>query len=218
MRRLLFAFAALIAVFGCARPAAAQVTCLLPYNLLNGVVYDATQVMADLNALQGCFGGVSPGGMCSATLPGLVPATGGGTANFLRADCTFAPISVASCSNLPAGGCPLDIAMFIPGTPAASAIVNVAITRNVTCPAALAGSVAYAGESSSGTAVVDINQIVGGTPTTQGTVTFTLSSTGVFASSSGMTLSAGNLVQFAFPLTPDSTLGDVAITLACQRT
>lgn len=30
-------------------------------------------------------------GPCATATPGLVPATGGGTANFLRADCTFAP-------------------------------------------------------------------------------------------------------------------------------
>jgi hypothetical protein len=39
------------------------------------------------------------GGPCSTTTNGLVPATGGGTANFLRSDCTFATPTVSANNN-----------------------------------------------------------------------------------------------------------------------
>ena len=131
-----------------------------------------------------------------------------------------------ACSDLPAGGCPFDIAMTWNGVPASytncttptDSCVNVAITRAVTCPAAFAGSIGLAQVASTGTKVVNVNQITAGTPTTRGTVTFTASATGVFASGSGMTLASGDLVQFAFPTTADATLADIAITLKCSRT
>lgn len=217
IRRLLGALGLLLGAFLLPSVASAQITCPLPYNLQNGVIYDATKVMANLQALQACFGGATPSAPCSSSAAGLVPATGGGTTNFLRADCTFSPISVGSCSGLPAGGCPFDIAMFLPGVPANSAIVRVAIVRSVSCPAGFAGSVGYAKESSSGSAVVTVNQVTGGTGTARGTMTFSISNTGVPASGSGMSLSAGDLVEFAFPASADATLGDIAITLDCAR-
>jgi hypothetical protein len=217
MRRVLLPLLALCGLLW-AGSASAQVVCLLPYNLQNGVVYDATQVMADLQALQACFGGTAPSAQCSSSAPGLVPATGGGTANYLRADCTFQPIAVTDCSNLPAGGCPFDIAMFIPGIPADGAIVRVAITRAVSCPSGFGGSIGYARESSSSSAVITVNQVTAGVGTARGTVTFNLSNTGAFASGAGMTLAAGDLVEFEFPTPADITLGDIAITLQCSRT
>ena len=89
MRRLLLLFGLLAG--GLAWSASAEAgTCPLPYNLINGVIYDATQVMADLNALAGCITGGGGLPACSSSAAGLVPATGGGTTKFLRADCTFA--------------------------------------------------------------------------------------------------------------------------------
>lgn len=217
MRRLLLLLGLFVGTLGWCGAASAQVTCPLPYNLQNGVIYDATQVMADLNALQGCFGGTAPSAVCSSSTPGLVPATGGGTANYLRADCSFQPITVATCAGLPGGGCPFDIAMFLPGVPANSAIVRVAINRAVSCPAGFVGSTAIARESSSASAVVNVNQITAGVSTTRGTVTFPISATGVFATMAGVTLAAGDLVEFAFPSSADATLGDIAISLDCAR-
>jgi hypothetical protein len=217
MRKFVATLALLFGALLLPHAAQAQVTCALPYNLQNGVIYDATQVMADLLALQACFGGTAPSAACSTSAPGLVPATGGVSGTFLAANCTFQPISVSSCSNLPAGGCPYDTSIFLGGVPANSAIVRKAIVRAVSCPTGFAGSVGYARESSSGTAVVTVNQVTAGVGTARGTVTFAISNTGVFASGAGMTLSSGDLIEFAFPSSADATMGDIAISLKCDR-
>ncbi len=93
---------ALFAFLGLLWAGEAQAVCKLPYVLNNGTVTDAVKVMADLNALANCSGGGGIGS-CSPTVPGSVPATGGGTINFLRADCTFAeppgqPVTLIDCS------------------------------------------------------------------------------------------------------------------------
>ncbi len=90
MRRLAITFFAFLGLLWAGE---AQAVCKLPYVLNNGTVTDAVKVMADLNALANCSGGGGIGN-CSPTAPGSVPATGGGTTNFLRADCTFAEPSV----------------------------------------------------------------------------------------------------------------------------
>jgi hypothetical protein len=208
MRKLLFLLAAL-AGLALAAPAQAQVTCPpLPYNLLNGTIPDASQVMADLNALQACFGNIPA--QTINTCPNV--NTGAVAGDFLIFNGT-----VWCFGSLTAAQRAYDLATFWPGIPPASAITRIAITRSATCSAAFAGSTAYARESASGVATVNINQYVGASGTNRGSATFTISSTGVFASSAGMTLSPGDIVEFAFPVTPDSTLGDVAITLACSR-
>src|SRR6266566_4651100 len=60
--RLLLWGAALLAVLCCGFVTPAEAACPLPYNLLNGVIYDAVQVMADLNALANCTGTGGGGG------------------------------------------------------------------------------------------------------------------------------------------------------------
>lgn len=130
------------------------------------------------------------------------------------------------CADLPAGGCPYDIAYIWNGVPPSytncttptDACAAVAIPRAVSCPVNLTASVGVAQEASTGTAVVNINQIHSGSATLRGTITFTSSATGVFASAGGLTIAAGDLVQLAFPTTADATLGDISVTLACSRT
>jgi hypothetical protein len=242
MKRLLAA----LGLFGCLWAGQASAApCVLPYVLQNGVLPDATQVMADFYALLNCINSGSAGlPSCSAIASGLVPATGGGTSNFLRSDCTFVPPPTASaCASgapglVPATGggtanflradCtfaappgsdkPFDIAMFWPGVPPNSAIVNIAITRAVSCVAALTGSVGNARVAATASTVVTLKKIVAGSPTTVGTATFAISgTTATFAAGSPISLAAGNDIQFAFPASADATLADIAITLQCTR-
>ena len=208
MRRILFLLAALIGL-GLATPAEAQVTCPpLPYNLLNGTIPDASQVMADLNALAACFGNI-PAQSINACANVNSGASAGDFLIFNGTQWCFGTLSASQRA--------YDLATFWPGIPPASAITRIAITRAATCSSSFAGSTAYARQPSSSAAVVNVNQYVGATGTNRGSVTFVLSSTGTFASSAGMSLSPGDIVEFAFPVTPDSTLGDIAITLACSR-
>ena len=206
MRRLLLLFGLLAGGLAWSTSAEAG-TCPLPYNLINGVIYDATQVMADLNALAGCITGGGTLPACSSSAAGLVPATGGGTTNFLRADCSFDPVLG-----------PYDIALFWPGTPPASQIVRQAFTRAVTCPAGLTGSVAIAKEAATAPTTVTINQVTAGTPTAVGSIAWAMSGTvGTFTAASPIAFAAADIIEFVFPGTPDATLGDIAVTLSCAR-
>jgi hypothetical protein len=242
MKRLLAA----LGLFGCLWAGQASAApCVLPYVLQNGVLPDATQVMADFYALLNCINSGSAGlPSCSAIAAGLVPATGGGTSNFLRSDCTFVPPpSSSACATaapglVPATGggttnflradCtfaappvpdkPFDIEIFYPGVPPNSAIVRVALTRAVACVAALTGSVGNASAAATASTTININQVVSGTPTLRGTAVFAMgATTATFTAASPITLSAGNDVEFAFPSSADATLANVAITLQCTR-
>ena len=68
-------------------PAAAGVSCSLPFNLVNGTIADATQVMANYNALVTCLGSAAAAGANNdiTSLSGLttpIPPNLGGTAAF----------------------------------------------------------------------------------------------------------------------------------------
>jgi len=68
-------------------PAAAGVPCSLPFNLVNGTIADATQVMANYNALVTCLGNAAIAGANNdiTSLSGLttpIPPNLGGTAAF----------------------------------------------------------------------------------------------------------------------------------------
>lgn len=79
MKKLALALLMLFAV----TPAEAGVTCSVPFNLQNGTTADATQVMANYNALVACFGNAAQSGvnnditaLTALTTP-LTPAQGG---------------------------------------------------------------------------------------------------------------------------------------------
>jgi hypothetical protein len=241
MKRLLAA----LGLFGCLWAGQASAApCVLPYVLQNGVLPDATQVMADFYALLNCINSAGTGlPSCSAIAAGLVPATGGGISNFLRSDCQFVPPpSASACAAgapglVPATGggtanflradCtfappptadrPYDVVAFYPGVPPNNAIVRAAFTRAVTCVAALTGSVGNASAASTGTATININQIHSGASTLRGTAVFTAAATATFAAASPIAIAAGDDIEFHFPASADATLADVAITLQCTR-
>jgi hypothetical protein len=80
-------------LFGCT-PAAAGVPCALPFNLQNGQPADATQVMANYNALVDCLGNAAAAGVNSdiTQLTGIIvplaPGAGGSQSYFATAPTT----------------------------------------------------------------------------------------------------------------------------------
>jgi hypothetical protein len=112
-----------------------------------------------------------------------------------------------------------DLAIFYPGTIGASAFARVVSARVATYPTGLTGSYCVAKEGATSSATVTLNQIHAGSSSSVGTVVFgsgggTNVTNCTFTASSGISLAAGDALEFAFPSTPDATLGDVAITLA----
>ena len=114
-----------------------------------------------------------------------------------------------------------DLSMFYPGTVSGNAIARVVSTRTATYPSGLTGSYCVAKEGATSSATITLNQIHAGTSTSVGTVVFAGGSGGstnvtncTFAAASGISLAVGDALEFAFPSTPDATLGDVAITIA----
>jgi hypothetical protein len=110
-----------------------------------------------------------------------------------------------------------DIAIFMPSTPTGGAIVRVVSARTATYPANLTGSTCVAKEGATASTAITINKVHSGTSTSVGTVTFAASGsanqTCTFTATSAISLVSGDVIEFAFPSTPDATLGDIAITL-----
>lgn len=78
-------FAAALSAFATVFAAGSNAQCVLPNQLTNGAVADATQVMANFNALATCIGGLTPGGSTNSVqyktgasaLGGVGPLTDG---------------------------------------------------------------------------------------------------------------------------------------------
>lgn len=123
----------------------------------------------------------------------------------------------SSWDTIQTGAAAYDLSAFYPGAPPASAIVRVVSDRTASYPSNLTGSNCVAKEGATSSAVVTINKVHSGSSSSVGTATFAASGgsneTCSFTSSSGISLVAGDVVEFVFPATPDATLGDIAITL-----
>jgi hypothetical protein len=101
-----------------------------------------------------------------------------------------------------------------PALPGDGQIVYFPIVKNITCADDFAGSVAKADEPSTGTAVFTIKK----NGSTVGTVTFTTSDTGVWATSGGATSYAdGDIYAAIAPSPQDATLAGVGLTHECER-
>jgi hypothetical protein len=110
---------------------------------------------------------------------------------------------------------PYDVAMFYPGVPGnAQLLARVTFTRTVTFPPGLTASQGSSGEAATSSAVVTFYHNGG----SFGTCTFAGgASTCTFASSSGATFSAGDVLTAVGPVTADTTLGDIALTIVGAR-
>jgi hypothetical protein len=114
-----------------------------------------------------------------------------------------------------------DLSMFYPGTVSSNAIARVVSARTATYPSGLTGSYCVAKEGATSSTTITLHQIHAGSSTNVGTVVFAGGSGGstnvtncTFAAASGISLAVGDALEFAFPSTPDATLGDVSITIA----
>ncbi|MCP3381233.1 hypothetical protein NLM31_12870 [Bradyrhizobium sp. CCGUVB4N] len=144
-------------------------------------------------------------------------------------------IGTAGASGLPSGGTqyqmvregasaaqwenvPYDLPIFMPGTQTASAIARIILPRAIQLPASLTSSQCLAKTAATASTTVTLNKISSGVTTGIGTAVWAASGTScTFTFSSNVSLAAGDMVEFAFPASPDATLSDIAITLAGIR-
>jgi hypothetical protein len=116
---------------------------------------------------------------------------------------------------------PYDAGSFLPGAPLTSSeFSRVVFTRAVTFAAGLAGSQGNARIAATGDAIFTLSQwSASSNNTTQfGTCTFAAgASTCIFASSSGASFQAQDVLIVTAPAVIDPTLADVSITLSGTR-
>lgn len=120
---------------------------------------------------------------------------------------------------LSVSGGSVEIAMTWPGVPPNSQVVRVAQAIAKTCPSGLTNSIGQVKTAPTGSTVVNVNQVVpSGTVTNRGAMTWSAGALVASPSSSGgLSLAAGDLIEFAFPGAADATAADFAITLRCVR-
>lgn len=111
-----------------------------------------------------------------------------------------------------------DIASFMPGAPANSAIIRIALPRAVTLPAGLPNAQCTAKTAATGTTTVTLNKVSGGATTAIGTLVWSASGTACAVTfSAAVSFAAGDIVEEAFPASADATLADIAITVPAVR-
>lgn len=107
-----------------------------------------------------------------------------------------------------------DFGVFAQGTTFPNEVLaRYTFRAEVTFPAGLNASRASSAVASTGTAVFSLKR----NGVTFGTLTFTTSATGVFASTSPVVFSAGDTLTVVAPASADATLYDISITLAGSR-
>jgi hypothetical protein len=104
------------------------------------------------------------------------------------------------------------MAIFVSGMPTANQLLfKMAIARAVTIPAGATLSRAVAGTAATASYTLSLNK----NGVSFGTVNFAASSAvGTFTVASSTTFAAGDVISVVAASTPDTTLADVAITLA----
>jgi hypothetical protein len=109
-----------------------------------------------------------------------------------------------------------DMGLFIPGQPAATALVfQFAFPRGVSFPANLAGSTARAATAASSTAAFTLRRNgvnIGGVSFAAG------SATGSFTLAGGAGFAPGDLLELLAPSPQDAALADISFTLVGMRT
>jgi hypothetical protein len=111
---------------------------------------------------------------------------------------------------------PYDIGMFFPGKPADGALLfRVPLAREVTFADNFAGSQAKSLTASSVTAVFNVQR----NGTTIGTITFSASAVGVFATTgtASEVFAAGDILSVIAPTPQDVTLANIGITFSGTR-
>jgi hypothetical protein len=105
-----------------------------------------------------------------------------------------------------------DVGCFSQGKPeASSALLKLVSPRNFELPAGLAGSIAKAATGANAQAVFSIKK----NGVQVGTLTFAAAATsGTFSSASIQTIGVGDVLEISSPASQDSSLSDIAVTLA----
>jgi hypothetical protein len=109
-----------------------------------------------------------------------------------------------------------DIPVFFSGIPIATDRIRVVAVRACTIysVANLPASVAHAAKSRVA-ATASVTVTINKNGSSVGTVVFSASGTvGAFTIAADIVLAAGDVLEFVMPATPDTTIADVAITLA----
>lgn len=111
-----------------------------------------------------------------------------------------------------------DVASFMPGVPANSAIIRIALPRAVTFPAGLPNAQCTAKEAATGSTTVALNKVSGGSSSAIGSLVWSASGAACAVTfSAAVAFAAGDILEEAFPASADATLGDIAITLPAVR-
>lgn len=132
------------------------------------------------------------------------------------ADATLANISFNFAGTRPASTAmvPFDMGIFIPGKPAAAAVVlRFNAVRAFVWKASLTGSVCNAGTASAASAVFTIKN----NGSTIGTVTFSTSATGTISFTADVFFAVNDVITIVAPTLQDTTLADVALNFLGSR-
>ncbi len=108
-----------------------------------------------------------------------------------------------------------DIGLFIPGQPAASAMVfQFVVPRAIAVPVNLIGSLAKAGTAATSAASFTLRK----NGSNIGTIDFAAgAATATFTLAAGAVFAAGDVLEMLAPSPQDATLSDVSITLMASR-
>ena len=122
-------------------------------------------------------------------------------------------------SNLPTEIQNQLVTVSIPGQPTANAYcLIIPIVQNTQVPANFVGSAGYSGTNATSSSTFAISYIHSGSPTSVGNITFTSAgSTPTFPSSSVINLVSGDILLVATPVSQDSTLANVGLTLVLLK-
>jgi len=211
-------------------------TCTLPYVLQNGVVPDATQVMANFYALLNCVNtGGGSGTITSITLsapPELSPVGGspctGPACNLIipkapeAANTVWAGPTSGAAAPPTFRPLPYEVTLGWSGVPPNGLVLLFSMDGAATCPTGFAGSTAGSEVAPTAAVTVNVNQVTSsGTRTPRGTIAWGAGAAAfsqpTFASSGGMTLAATDFVELAFPASADATFATPSVTLKCVR-
>ena len=102
------------------------------------------------------------------------------------------------------------------GVPGASWIAQATLTYACTVPANFAGSSGWIGTTATGSPAFALALIHSGSPTTIGNVTASAHAP-VYPSYASISAVAGDTWQLTAPASPDATLADIVLGIACNR-
>jgi hypothetical protein len=166
-------------------------------------------------------------GLSGGTITGIgtiavIYGTGSNTSlqgSLLNANSGVAPLDANArvpYANLPAAVQERTISLSWVGLPGISQIAQVVMTYPCNIAANLANSQSWANTEATSSAAVAVSYIHSGSSNSVGNVTFTSSGhTGSLPTSSAVDLVAGDVLQGTMPSSPDATLADVQIGIAC---